>query len=122
MSKLTDIAKDLETDNVNHPQHYEGHTSLECIECMRVAMGRTAVYNFCLCNSFKYLWRYKNKNGREDINKAGWYLDYVKHDIERDGKENVPLNICEMYDRLNDLYIDIVDKLSNTCPTVGKGV
>ena len=49
-------------DNVNHPSHYEGSTSLECIQCMEVTMGKQAVADFCLCNAFKYLWRYKNKN------------------------------------------------------------
>ena len=72
---------------------------------------------FCLCNAFKYLWRYKNKNGAEDIKKARWYLDYVQHDIERDGSaENsgyVPEEVVRMYYRLNDLYIDITDKIAN---------
>lgn len=44
-----------EVDNVNHPSHYEGNTSLDCIECMRVAFGAKAVFDFCLCNAFKYL-------------------------------------------------------------------
>lgn len=100
------------SDNVNNPQHYAGSTSLECIECMRVTFGEKAVYNFCLCNAFKYLWRYKNKNGEEDIKKARWYLDYVQHDIERDG-DCIPYSVHKMYDRLNNLYIDIVDKISN---------
>jgi hypothetical protein len=26
-------------------------------------------------NVFKYLWRYKDKNGIEDLRKANWYLD-----------------------------------------------
>ena len=99
-------------DNVNHPKHYEGRTSLECIECMRVAFGEEAVYHFCLCNAFKYLWRYKNKNGAEDIDKARWYLNYVQNDIERDG-DNVPEEIHLTYGRLNDLYIDITDKIAN---------
>ena len=99
-------------DNVNNPQHYAGSTSLECIECMRVTFGAKAVYDFCLCNAFKYLWRYKNKNGEEDIKKARWYLDYVQHDIERDG-DYVPDEIHKMYERLNDLYIDITDKIAN---------
>lgn len=63
-------------DNVNHPAHYEGQTSLECIDVMEIAFGAEAVANFCLCNAFKYLWRYKNKNGREDLDKAAWYLNH----------------------------------------------
>ena len=101
------------TDNVNNPKHYAGSTSLECIECMRVAFGEDAVYHFCLCNAFKYLWRYKNKNGAEDIDKARWYLNYVQRDIDRDSKENISPTIWEMYRRLNDLYIDITDKIAN---------
>ena len=99
-------------DNVNNPQHYAGSTSLECIECMRVTFGAKAVYDFCLCNAFKYLWRYKNKNGAEDIDKARWYLNYVQHYIERDG-DNVSEEIRLTYGRLNDLYIDITDKIAN---------
>ena len=63
------------SDNVNHPKHYEGSTSLECIEAMQIAFGRMGVYDFCICNAFKHLWRYKNKNGSEDLNKAEWYLN-----------------------------------------------
>ena len=100
------------TDNVNKPKHYSGSTSLDCIECMIVAFGEEAVYHFCLCNAFKYLWRYKNKNGAEDIDKARWYLNYVQHDIERDG-DSVPEEIRLTYGRLNDLYIDITDKIAN---------
>ena len=49
-------------DNVNHPKHYEGSTSLECIEAMELAFGRQAVTDFCKCNAFKYVWRYKHFN------------------------------------------------------------
>lgn len=65
-----------DVDNVNHPKHYEGNTSLECIETMLVAFGREATMNFCMLNAFKYLWRYKNKNGYEDVKKAEWYCEY----------------------------------------------
>ena len=67
-------------DNVNHPQHYEGHTSLECIDVMEVAFGSETVAHFCLCNAFKYLWRYKHKNGLEDLRKAEWYLNRYSTD------------------------------------------
>ena len=39
------------SDNVNHPKHYEGATSIECIEAMIVAFGKQAVYDFCKCNN-----------------------------------------------------------------------
>jgi hypothetical protein len=60
-------------DNVNHPSHYETG-KFECIEVMIETQGVQAVRDFCICNAFKYLYRHRNKNGREDIEKAVWYL------------------------------------------------
>ena len=100
-----------EVDNVNNPHHYAGSTSLECIEVMRVTFGVEAVHHFCLCNAFKYMWRYKNKNGKEDISKANWYLNYFRHDIEL-GVE-VSAETKKVFDRLYDLWIDITDKIAN---------
>ena len=68
-------ADDGKPDNVNHPAHYESQTSLECIDVMEIAFGGNAVGDFCLCNAFKYLWRYKHKGEVEDVKKAKWYLD-----------------------------------------------
>lgn len=65
-----------EKDAIN-PDHYKNQTSLECIEAMEIIFGKAAVLDFCLCNSWKYIWRYKNKNGEEDLVKAGWYLAYA---------------------------------------------
>ena len=66
------------SDNVNHPKHYECATSIECIDAMIVAFGKQAVYDFCKCNAFKYVWRYQNKNGKEDLEKAEWYVNKAK--------------------------------------------
>ena len=100
-------------DNVNHPKHYEGSTSLECIECMEVIFGVNAVCFFCLCNSFKYLWRFRNKNGEEDIKKAEWYLDYVGRVIERAHSKPINADILTMYGRLGDLFVKIQNKITN---------
>ena len=67
---------EVKYDAVN-PKHYAGSTSLECIEVMQLIFGKTAVMCFCICNAFKYMWRYKNKNGKEDLKKAEWYLNWV---------------------------------------------
>ena len=61
-------------NNIN-PDHYKNQTSLECIEAMEIAFGREVVLHFCLCNAFKYIWRWKNKNGEEDLEKASWYIN-----------------------------------------------
>lgn len=64
-------------DNVNHPQHYEKSCSLECIDVMEATFGKEYLMHFCLLNAFKYLWRHKNKNGAEDLEKARWYLEKI---------------------------------------------
>ena len=61
-------------DNIN-PDHYKNQTSLECIEAMEIIFGKDAVMNFCMCNAWKYIWRWKNKCGIEDLKKAMWYID-----------------------------------------------
>jgi len=63
-----------EKDNIN-PDHYKNQTSLECIEAMEIIFGKDAVIDFCRCNAWKYIWRWKNKNGKEDLDKAKWYLE-----------------------------------------------
>lgn len=98
----------VKVDNVNHPQHYADSCSIECIESMIIAFGAEAVYDFCICNAYKYLWRHKNKNGMEDINKAIWYVNkaewifdtYANNPqvhFEYDGKEDVVMlrDLCE---------------------------
>ena len=60
-------------DMVNQPPHYN-QAGIECIEAIRAATGEG--YEFYLQgNILKYLWRYKYKNGLEDLKKARWYLD-----------------------------------------------
>lgn len=61
-------------DNVNHPSHYETG-KFECFDVMREALGDNVIKDFCIANSFKYIYRHKRKNGVEDIKKAKWYID-----------------------------------------------
>ena len=65
-------------DNVNHPTHYADKCSLECFQVMRLIFDDDIVFDFCLLNAFKYMWRYKYKNGDEDLKKADWYLKKAK--------------------------------------------
>jgi hypothetical protein len=64
----------LSQDNVNHPSHYT-KGKVECIDAIESAtVGKTGIDAVCVANVIKYLWRYEEKNGVEDIKKAQWYL------------------------------------------------
>lgn len=80
-----------EHDNVEHPSHYETG-KFECIEVMIEVMGVDAVKDFCVCNAFKYLYRHKRKNGKEDLQKAVWYINkYLElakeSEVNKNGKD-----------------------------------
>lgn len=94
------------SDNVQHPKHYEGHTSLECIDCMELIFGTDNTAMFCLENAFKYLWRHENKNAEEDVDKAGWYLNWVEHkrDLLKDSNEVLSIEVVEKIPLLRNLY------------------
>ncbi len=74
-----------ETGGVEHPAHYAG--GVECIDAMAQTQGREAVRDFCVCNAFKYLWRWRHKGGVEDVRKARWYLDrFLEMEGDGDGE------------------------------------
>ena len=67
-----DLPKD---DMVNHPPHYNQY-GVECIDALRAATGEGFEY-YLQGNVMKYLWRYRYKNGVEDLKKANWYLELL---------------------------------------------
>ena len=73
-------------DPVNNPEHYTSG-KYEPILIMEDVYGIEAVKNFCICNAFKYIFRFKKKNGLQDIKKARWYID---HYISLEEREDEP--------------------------------
>lgn len=66
-------------DAVNKPKHYS-YGKYECINVLEdVLKDLNGLEAFCIGNAFKYLWRYKLKNGTEDLKKARFYLDKAIH-------------------------------------------
>jgi hypothetical protein len=60
-------------DNVNSPSHYN-QAGIECIDAICAATGDGVEY-YLQGNIMKYIWRYRYKNGVEDLKKAQWYLN-----------------------------------------------
>ncbi len=68
-----------DTDPVNHPSHYASG-GIECITAMEASMSPEEFQGYLRGNIFKYCWRFKDKNGVQDLQKARWYLDFlIKH-------------------------------------------
>lgn len=61
-------------DNVEHPSHY-CRGGIECIDAIEASLGKDEFAGFLRGNIIKYVWRYKDKNGLEDLKKAQWYLN-----------------------------------------------
>jgi hypothetical protein len=57
------------------PSHYK-QGSVECIEALASATANLkGIEAVCTANAIKYLWRWKEKNGMEDLKKAHWYIE-----------------------------------------------
>lgn len=64
-------------DNVNHPRHYtRGRFEvIDIIESIVESMDLTPVEAALTTQVVKYIARWKNKGGPEDLKKARWYLE-----------------------------------------------
>lgn len=73
-------------DTVNHPAYYT-QGGIECIEAIKAAtVGLEGIEAVCTGNAIKYIWRWKQKNGTEDLRKAIWYINKL---IEEKEDKNV---------------------------------
>ena len=67
---------------VNHPSHYT-KGRIECIDAIDSAtVGKSGIEAVCVANIIKYLFRYEEKNGLEDVKKAKWYLNKLISELE----------------------------------------
>ena len=69
-------------DPVNHPSHYT-QGGVECKDAIRAAVTGLEGYEaFLTGNAIKYLWRWKRKNGAEDLRKAVFWIRELIEETE----------------------------------------
>lgn len=68
-------------DAVNHPPHYT-QGGIECLDAIEASMPAEGFQDYCKGNILKYIWRYRFKNGVEDLKKAQFYLDRMIKSVE----------------------------------------
>jgi hypothetical protein len=69
-------------DMVNSPAHYT-KGRIECIDAIEeVVQYLDGMEAMCTGNAIKYLWRWKHKNGAEDLKKAVWYIQRMIDELD----------------------------------------
>ena len=70
-------------DNVNHPKHYlKG--GLECIQVIKAQLTPEQYKGYLYGNVVKYMWRWQDKNGEEDLRKAEHYLQWLREEVQNE--------------------------------------
>jgi hypothetical protein len=75
---------------VSHPAHYKSETGLEVIDVIEAfTFDLKGIEATDTGNVIKYICRWKNKNGVQDLKKAMWYLQHLIEHVENLERENV---------------------------------
>lgn len=83
--KVSDL--EAKSEIVSHPAHY-CFGKVECIDALEAATtGLLGIEAVCTANAIKYLWRWKHKNGVEDLKKAIFYINYLINWLEKEGDD-----------------------------------
>ena len=72
------------SDSVNKRAHYN-NGPVECIEAIESMLTSEEYIGYLRGNSLKYRWRFRYKNGIEDLRKARWYEERLIKFMEVNG-------------------------------------
>lgn len=74
---------------VSHQAHYQSETGLEVIDVIEAfTFDLKGIEATDTGNVLKYMCRWKNKNGVQDLEKARWYLEHLIDHIKLLEEEN----------------------------------
>jgi hypothetical protein len=84
--KNNTATEEVKPDAVSHPSHY-CRGGLECIDAIKACViGLDGFEGMCTGNTIKYMWRWKYKNGKQDLLKAKEYIDMLIAKLDADDK------------------------------------
>lgn len=80
---------------VSHPSHYQSKSGLEVIDVIAAfTEGLEGIEAVDTGNAIKYICRWKDKNGIQDLEKAMWYIQHlIDHLIKEDEEKRVELTL-----------------------------
>ena len=83
-------------DMVNHPPHYNvgGFEVIDIIQAFTQDLNGIAAVD--TGNAIKYILRWHNKNGIEDLKKAKWYIEHLIKKLEDFENDSSRKHMLEM--------------------------
>ena len=80
---------------VSHPSHYQSKSGLEVIDVIAAfTEGLEGIEAVDTGNAIKYICRWKDKNGIQDLEKAMWYIQHlIDHLVKEDEEKRVELTL-----------------------------
>ena len=99
--------------NAINPAHYQ-KGGVECIEAIEASMSKEAFKGFLKGNCIKYIYRYENKNGAEDLKKAEWYL--LRLIVLREDEETMAKEIMKITEEVLAINYDPDAYMASGCP------
>ena len=80
---------------VSHPSHYQSKSGLEVINVIEAfTEGLEGIEAVDTGNAIKYICRWKDKNGVQDLEKAMWYIQHlIDHLIKEDEEKRIELTL-----------------------------
>ena len=81
------LIENAKEDAVNHPKHYKAVNGLEAIDVIEAFTAKLkGIQATDTGNILKYMLRWHEKNGLEDLKKAQWYLNHLISKVEKESK------------------------------------
>lgn len=91
MNKANTPTGSGEHDAVHNPSHYQiPGTGVEVIDVIEGLLSPEEFRGYCYGNIIKYILRAPNKNGVEDLKKAGVYLDWLTLSLDDQQQREAP--------------------------------
>lgn len=79
---------------VSHPKHYQSETGMEVIDVIEAfTFDLKGIEATDTGNVLKYMCRWNQKNGLQDLEKAQWYLTHLIEHVRKLQEENK----CTLY-------------------------
>lgn len=94
------------SENINHPEHYQSENGIEVIDVIDAfTADLTGADAFYIGNAIKYILRHNRKGGKEDIDKAIWYLARYKRKYPSNNNPS-PYKAMQEFNKALDAFVE----------------